>query len=286
VKLRTGVTVETALQILTSLHWGLERPRFTDDVPFLDGSKNRGASQKISAFLDWADEAEHHLAETFADNDLLDDVFSDRYWHIAGLPAESPYGDQIIVHEIDRLWARLDSSISTLKEWRKLGEPLGELLALDTNAFLQYRPFNEIPWTTLTSTEIVRLVLTMPILDEIESKKWGQNERLRKRARKILPLINEILGDAKFDAAPVTKDGTPRPGITFEILRDPPEHRRTSPDMDAEFLDRCEFLQQAAGRPTTVVTADMSMKIRARGRLDGFKCLTVPEKFRLTEDGS
>lgn len=73
-------------------------------------------------------------------------------------------------------------------------------------------------------------------------------------------------------------------GVTFEILRDLPGYRRSSPDMDAEFLDRVEFLQQAAGRPVTVVTGDTGMKIRARGRLDGLKRLTLPENYRLTPD--
>jgi hypothetical protein len=54
--------------------------------------------------------------------------------------------------------------------------------------------------------------------------------------------------------------------------------------MDAEFLDRVEFLQQAAGRAVTVVTADTGMRIRARGRLDGLKRLTLPEKYRLPDE--
>ena len=73
------------------------------------------------------------------------------------------------------------------------------------------------------------------------------------------------------------------PGVTLEILRDLPGHHRASSDMDAEFLDRCEFLQLAAGRPVTVVTADTGMKNRARGRLDGLKLLTIPDEYRLIE---
>jgi hypothetical protein len=60
--------------------------------------------------------------------------------------------------------------------------------------------------------------------------------------------------------------------------------------MDAEFLDRREFLQGAAGRPVTVVSGDTGMKIRARGSLGALKLLTLPDEYRVVEtdqeDGS
>jgi hypothetical protein len=149
---------------------------------------------------------------------------------------------------------------------------------------LQYRPYDEIPWTYLTGSPTVRLILTMPVLDEIETKKQGDNRRLKKRARKILPRIGEAFGDEGVDFFQVQRDGKPMPGVTMEILRDPSGRRRNTTDTDAEFLDRCEFLQQAAGRPVTVVTADTGMKIRAQGHLEGLKRLTLPDKYRLAED--
>jgi PIN domain len=196
----------------------------------------------------------------------------------------SPYGTRIINQEIDHQAARLDEAIATLITWQNLGERPGELLALDTNSFLQFRLYNEIPWTDLAHSEMVRLVLTMPVLDEIEAKKQGQNKRLQKRARMILPRIDKAFGEDHRDFFQVERDGRPLAGVTFEILRDPPGHRRISADIDAEFLDRVEFLQQAAGRPVTVVTGDTGMKIRARGRLDRLKTLTLPDEYRLGAD--
>ncbi len=123
----------------------------------------------------------------------------------------------------------------------------------------------------------------MPILDEIEAKKQGSNPRLKKRARRVLPRIDKAFGDDGYVFFDVEKDGMPMPGVTLEILRDPARHRRSTTDMDAEFLDRCEFLQAAAARPVTVVSGDTGMKIRVRERHGALKLLTLPDEYRLIE---
>lgn len=283
--LRTGHSAAEAVQQLRSLLGQLQRPRNQRDEAIVADSYRElpvGMSAKINAYLDWAQTAEAQLRNLFADTDLVDGLFGERYWHIAGLPAGSAYGTRIINQEIDHQAARLDEAIETLTVWQRLGERPGALLALDTNTFLQCRLYNEIPWTDLTGSDTVRLILTMPVLDEIETKRHGQNKRLQKRVRMIMPRIDKAFGEEDQDYFQVERDGKPMTGVTLEILRDPPGHRRGSTDMDAEFLDSVEFLQQAAGRPVTIVTSDTGMKVRARGRLDGLKRLTLPTDFHLT----
>lgn len=284
-RLRTSITAARAAEKLQELRRGLQVPRNLTDEPLRPPLRHtrEASSQKINAYLDWAQTAETQMRELFTDTDLADGVFADRYWHIAGLPVGSAYGVRIINQEIDYQDFRLAEAIGTLKQWQKLGERTGELLALDTNAFLQLRPYYEISWTVLASTDRVRLVLTMPVLDEIEAKKQGSNDRLKKRARRILPRIDKAFGDDGREFFDVEKDGKPMPGVTLEILRDPSGYRRSTTDMDAEFLDRCEFLQSAAARPVTVVSADTGMKIRARGRHGALKLLTVLDKYSLAE---
>jgi len=243
----------------------------------------KAMSRKINGYLDWTQDAKTRMRGLFTDTDLSDGIFAERYWHIAGLHVASAYGTRIINQEVDHQDARLASAIETLRQWQELGERPGALLTLDTNAFLQFRPYYELPWTVLAGTDRVRLVLTMPVLDEIEAKKQGPNPRLKKRARKILPRLDKAFGDDGRVFFDVDKDGTPMSGVSLEILRDPPEHRRSTTDMDAEFLDRSEFLQAAAARPVTVVSGDTGMKIRARGRLSGLKLLTLPDDYRLIE---
>jgi PIN domain len=283
--LRSGVSAARAAEDLSGLQGALQTPRNLRDepIPVPQGRYREAMSAKINAYLDWAQNVENRARQIFADTDLVDGLFANRYWHIAGLNVGSPYGTRIIHQELDHQDARFAKAIETLKEWQKLGARPGTLLALDTNTFLQCRPYNEIPWTELAGTATVRLVLTMPVLDEIEAKKQGSNTRLKKRARKILPRIDKAFGDEGHDFFQVERDGKPMRGVTLEILRDPPDRRRATTDMDAEFLDRCEFLQSAAGRPVTVVTADTGMKNRVRGRLGDLNLRTVPDKYWLPD---
>jgi len=285
--LRSGRTAAAAVRQLRDIRSRLQGPRVqSDDAITADRFREPRIlmSAKVNSYLSWVELAERLLRNLFADADLAAGLFGDRYWHIAGLPVGSPHGTRIINQEIDYQEARLDEAIGTLTAWQTLGDRPGDLLAPDANVFLQYRPYNEIPWTSLTGSDEVRLVLTMPVLDEIEAKKQGQNKRLRKRARAILPRIDKAFGEEDLDLFQVERDGRPMAGVTLEILRDPSERRQNSADMDAEFLGRVEFLQQAAGRAVTVVTADTVMRIRARGRLDGLKRLTLPEKYRLPDE--
>jgi hypothetical protein len=287
VRLRAGRTAAAAVEQLRDLKNELQTPRNANDEGVVVDQFRKPdivISLKINAYLGWVQDAEVHVRYLFADAEFSDGLFGERYWHIAGLPVGSSYGTRIINQEIAYQDARLGEAIETLTAWARLGERPGELLALDANVFLQCRPYNEIPWTRLVGADVVRLVLTMPVLDEIEAKKRGQNTRLRRRARLILPRIDRAFGEDDLDYFQVERDGTPMAGVTFEILSDPSGHRRASADIDAEFLDRVEFLQQAAGRPVTVVTADTGMKIRARGRVDGLRRLTVPEEYRLSAD--
>lgn len=283
--LRSGVSAARAAEDLSGLQGALQTPRNQRDEPIVvaGGQYREAMSAKINAYLDWAQTVESRCRQIFADTDFVDGLFANRYWHIAGLHVGSPYGTRIINQEIDHQDARFAKAIETLKQWQKLGERPGALLALDTNTFLQCRLYNEIPWAELVGTPTVRLVLTMPVLDEIEAKKQGTNARLKKRARNVLPRIDKAFGDDGHDFFQVEKDGKLMHGVTLEILRDPPDHRRATTDMDAEFLDRCEFLQSAAGRPVTVVSADTGMKNRVRGRLGDLNLLTLPDKYRLTE---
>ncbi len=283
--LRSGISAARAAEALARLKGDLQTPRNLRDepIPLPTGQYGEAMSAKINAYLQWAQDVESQARQIFADTDLVDGLFASRYWHIASLHVRSPYGTRIVHQEIDHQDARLTAAVETLKQWQKLGERPGSLLALDTNAFLQFRPFDEIPWAEVAGSAPVRLILTMPVLDEIEGKKQGSNIRLKKRARKILPRIDSAFGDDGRDFFEVERGGKLMQGVTLEILRDPPSHRRITTDMDAEFLGRCEFLQSAAGRTVTVVTADTGMKNRVRGQVGNLGLLTLPEKYRLTE---
>ena len=235
--LRTGRTAAQAVDSLRDLKRQLQTPRNQrDEAITADRYREPRVmlSAKVNAYLDWAQTAEAQMRRLFVDTDRPDGLFGERYWHIASLPVGSPYGTRIINQEIDYQDARLDEAIVTLDEWRRFAERPGELLALDANVFLQFRPYNEIPSTKLTGSDTVRLVLTMPILDELEAKKCAQNKRLRKRARNILRRIDKALGYDGNDYFQVEREDKPVRGVTLEILRDLPHQRLRVQDIDVE----------------------------------------------------
>lgn len=122
-RLRTGITAAHAAEKLGELRRGLQEPRNRPDEPFLDPrwEYREAISLKVNAYLDWAQTAETQMRALFTDTDLADAVFADRYWHIAGLHAGSPYGVRIINQEVDHQDARLAEAIETLKQWQELG---------------------------------------------------------------------------------------------------------------------------------------------------------------------
>jgi hypothetical protein len=285
-KLRHNKTVTYAIVRLEEVKQALGRP---ESVIALEMDVERYPevlAAKVRSYLSWVSTAEERIRDLFADTDLVEGLHEDRFWRIGQLKEGWVFAPNIITDEIKHQRHRLTEAIETLRKLSDLGDRPGELLALDTNAFLQYRPYDEIPWRELLRAEHVRLILTMPTLDEIEAKKQGSNPRLKKRARKILPRIDKAFGGDSNEFVQVERGGKPVNGVTLEILHDPPGHRRTSTDMDEEFLDRCEFLHQATGRPVIVVTADTGMKVRARGRGEaaGLQVLTLPEEYRLKGD--
>jgi hypothetical protein len=280
--LRTGVTAESAIQALSERRQRLQDPRNAFDEPVEVPSKpGVFLSARINSYLAWVQDTETRLRELFADTELVGGLFWDRYWHIAGLPIGAPYGTRIINQELDHQAARLASAIERLTRWQKLGEREGELLVLDTNSMLEFRPFYELPWREILGSGPI--LLTMPVVDELEAKKRGTDKRLRKRARNLLPRIDMAFGETDQTLVPVLHNDKPQPGVTIEILRDEPGQYRPTTDKDEAILDRAEFLQQAAGRPVIVVTWDTGMKIRSCGRSDGLKRLTLPEKYRLKD---
>lgn len=65
---------------------------------------------------------------------------------------------------------------------------------IDTNAFIQMRDLKDIPWQTpFPQATRVEIIVTPPIIKELEDFKTGPNERRRERARAALSLIDQAM---------------------------------------------------------------------------------------------
>ena len=81
-------------------------------------------------------------------------------------------------------------------------------LFADTNLLIQCRPLEELDWSVWNEFDEVRLIVSSPVLREIDYRKNKGNDRFSKRARAASATFREILNDGyKFiqDSGPCVK---------------------------------------------------------------------------------
>ena len=66
---------------------------------------------------------------------------------------------------------------------------------VDTNLFLQCHPLEQLDWTPWDSFEEVRLIVTRPVLREVDYRKNKGNDRISRRARATSAMFRRMLTD-------------------------------------------------------------------------------------------
>lgn len=59
-------------------------------------------------------------------------------------------------------------------------------IVLDSNIYLHYRSFEDIPWQEELGCDEVVIVLSATVLEEIDLKKDGEKGKIKKRAKKCV----------------------------------------------------------------------------------------------------
>jgi predicted ribonuclease YlaK len=178
-------------------------------------------------------------------------------WRIRQLHEEPIWTTQLVRAEIEQQTRWLEALRDDLQVRidRMAGAP-GDPTVLDTNVLLEFVPAAQIDWTAVTGSPVVRLVVPLRVVEELDVLKYDRRRQDRaERARRILPQLEASVGNA----------GTPRErrtNTTIEVLIEPsPRYRPT--DADEEVLETCRELQQYGGKRVTLVTADTAMRLRA-----------------------
>jgi predicted ribonuclease YlaK len=141
---------------------------------------------------------------------------------------------------------------------------------LDTNVLVQCLKPDQFPWRVIVGEEC-RLVLPPRVIEEIDAKKHGVNDRLRQVSRDILAWLERLSPGPGSGPVPVgSTDGT-----MIEIaLIDRPRFRPMDPD--EEVLDVYDEVKLLVGR-SKLVTADTGMLLRARSL--GIDACMVPDDY-------
>lgn len=84
---------------------------------------------------------------------------------------------------------------------------------VDTNLFIQCQPLDKLDWSPLHEFEEVRLIVSYPVMDEIDNLKKKGNDRVGRRARKASEMFREMLNDAQR----VVHSQCPRVVLSIEL---------------------------------------------------------------------
>ena len=103
-------------------------------------------------------------------------------------------------------------------------------LFVDTNFFLQCKPPEELDWTCWHSFDEVRLIVSKPVLREIDYRKNKGNNRAGKRARDTSARFRRM----RQDGQEIVREQSPRVILSIEL------HHEYSPD----FEDRLDYRER------------------------------------------
>jgi rRNA-processing protein FCF1 len=138
------------------------------------------------------------------------------------------------------------------------------VLFLDTNVLLHFKPLREIDWKSVADAKTVRLVLSSPVLDELDDKK--NDPKTAERARATIAQLKQI-EVAQWQV---------RDGVTLETITDDEE---ADSNRDAAIIQRVlDYSRQHQGQRVAVVSDDYNMSQRCRAR--GVACIELDEQWR------
>jgi hypothetical protein len=266
--LKDGVEPGRALQVLRDL--------VTESGNVTNSARPPNPAEMLRlAYMEWVERAEMQLGGLTHDLEIITMLQTPRYWQISTSLPVMPRPSPIVDAEIKVQQAALGGLIGDLvRRVDRAARAPGEIAVLDTNVLLEYQEPNKIPWTNLLGAELIRLILPVRVIEELDAKKYSGNERLSKRARALLPRLEQM----------VENDGSPREfavGTTIEVLlADPPRFRPS--DADEEILAVCLELQRLTGGRLTLVTADTGSRLRAAAQ--GTRTVGLPAAYRRSRD--
>lgn len=175
--------------------------------------------------------------------------------------------------EIDKQRACLTHLIEDLERLTKLAEHPGMITILDCNVYMHCTMFSEVDWRQELGHDVVRIVLQVAVIRELDKIKYFERGNRQDRARMVVKVLDQFLPALEADGI-----ATLRTKTTLEILVDESGHQRLA-DVDNEIIERGVLLKQATGRPVPMVSDDRGMRVQAHAR--GLSVWPVPEHLLL-----
>jgi hypothetical protein len=152
---------------------------------------------------------------------------------------------------------------------------------LDTNTVLHYKRPDQIDWQSLLGAEVVVLVVTPALIDELEAQKVQPNRyrKLKERANAFIKWIAQYIECEE----PVEI----RPGVKLLFIRESPlidfaAHRLSHAVPDDQLIASALQLKQDTGAHVLFMSNDTGLRMKLSPR--GFKGIVPPEDARLPQE--
>jgi hypothetical protein len=209
-------------------------------------------------YLAWCEEASRRFREEFTSPKLAELAEQDqRDLALGGAVMTRPR--EFLDRMLDLWHMRLAEAVARLEALRPFIERPGQIIVIDTSAFIEGTYFTDLDWRELPGVAPkgpVRLITPIVVIDELDHLK--PDKRAGSRARSVLRRLLELQSTTLLEPAPLPG----RHGVTIEVFLDGPSHQRL-PDNDAEIIDRATYIAELTGRSVLLTAGDYGILYRA-----------------------
>ncbi|MDT0465343.1 PIN domain-containing protein [Streptomyces gibsoniae] len=230
-------------------------------------------------YMEAVDQAHGRLTWVFAEPDLAERLHSTAFWHLASMERSSLGAQKSLIYrETQRQLSSLEDAKCALECLKKLAQLPGMPVIYDTNMLNHWVQPSDVHWRQVFSAvglkvPLVRLVVPMTVIDELDRQKYGQGDLARKAATAIR-YLNRVFSNQNHNMPVEIRKGE----ATLEVWYEPGGRRREV-DADMEIL-RCasDLSQLIPNERTHVLTDDTGMRLRAQQM--GLSAVRLPEEYR------
>lgn len=237
----------------------------------LAGLRNASDIGLLHEYMMWAADAQRMLLGIIRADDVEAAIVTSRYLAVGAIVV--PAAANIMIRdEIERLQLVLARFVDELNEQRKRWHVTAALAVPDTNFFVHHpQDLMTVGWRHELGLDIdwdshmlVRLIVPMIVIDELDRLKDRGQGPAKTRARHTLRKIDELTKGGK-PTRPVTIRQRDQTGgaVTLEVFIDDLAHERL-PHADSELIDRVLHIEQVSSQKVTILTGDTGMALRAR----------------------
>jgi hypothetical protein len=238
-----------------------------------------GAQRVLDAYLSWVGSAESALRHFFTQSSVSGLLHGSAYWYLREANAMAPSALPEVLQEIERKQLLLSEFARDLESrievycrdgWQPHTQGTSPVV-VDTSTLLLLEQPWIVDWPALTDRPMVRLIVPMRVVEELDRLDYKRGHDPHTVARAILSELEALVNPWPADSAKELNDR-----VTIEVLIEPgsrfrPEHG------DEEILQTCQDLKEFTGKSPLLVAADAPMRFWARSL--GLDVTHVPNDF-------